>query len=125
MTKITQEQECLLNEIEEAVAAFRRDGELLCQTRSQPNSDWLITSSPAFNFYKYKYKPVPKPKFKWPEGLNATAIRINKDRWLELYFHGSPTIAVPLNTLKANIIAAMEVDKIYQNPDGQEPPVKS
>lgn len=125
MTNITSEQECLLKEIEQAVAAFRRDGELLCQARTQPNSDWLVTSSPAFNFYKYKYKPVPKPGFKWPEGLNVASIRINEGRWLELCFHGSPTIAVPIATLKRDVIRSMEVGKRYYNPNGQEQPVKS
>lgn len=122
MSRPTSEQECLLNEIEQVVAAFRCDGKLLCQAKSQPNSDWLITNNPAFNFYKYKYKPVPKPEFKWPEGLNAAAIRINKDRWLELCFQASPTVSVPLSTLKRDVIRSMEVDKWYYNPDGQEQP---
>lgn len=125
MAQITSEQECLLNEIEDAVAAFRRDGKLLFRPRTPSGSDWEIIRKPHFNFNKCEYKPVPKPEFKWPEGLNVASIRINEERWLEFCFHGSPNKVMPLNTLRGDIIESMEVGKWYHNPLGQEQPVKS
>lgn len=111
------------DEIQKAAAAFDRDKQVLFRRRDR-STEWNMTQCPSWNFMKYEYKPVPKPEFKWPEGLNVASMRINEGLWLELCFHGSPTIAVPLNTLKGDIIKSMEVDKVYRNPLGQEPPVK-